>query len=114
MGDVAEMFDVNQSLIRYWSDEFSILKPERNAKGNRLFRQKDIDAFSLIYHLLKVKGMTIKGAKQFVAQRKLDDVSKDIAVVEKLESLKLLLQEVLIHFDDSEKADKVLFEAEDI
>lgn len=112
MGDVAEMFDVNQSLIRYWDKEFSILKPEKNKKGNRLFRTKDIEAFRLIYHLTKEKGMTIEGAKRFLKQRNIGETNKDIAIVEKLEGVKLLLQEVLAHFDEDPIKDKIIFEDE--
>ena len=57
------MFNVNTSLIRYWEKEFDIIKPHRNKKGNRLFTQQDVDNFHLIYHLVKERGMTLKGAK---------------------------------------------------
>lgn len=63
IGEVAEMFDVNQSLIRYWEKEFAIIRPRKNKKGNRLFREKDIENFHMIYHLVKEQGMTLKGAK---------------------------------------------------
>ena len=57
------MFDVNTSLIRFWEKEFNLIKPKKNKKGNRLFTQKDIDNFRLIYHLVKEKGYTLEGAK---------------------------------------------------
>lgn len=57
------MFNVNTSLIRYWEKEFDIIKPHKNKKGNRLFTQQDVDNFHLIYHLVKERGMTLKGAK---------------------------------------------------
>lgn len=63
IGEVANMFNVNTSLIRYWEKEFDIIKPHRNKKGNRLFTQQDVDNFHLIYHLVKERGMTLKGAK---------------------------------------------------
>lgn len=109
MGEVAEMFDVNQSLIRYWDKEFSILKPDKNKKGNRLFRPQDIDAFRLIYHLTKEKGMTINGAKLYIAQRKLEPIEKDMVVIEKLEGIKALLKDVLSHFKE-DGSPKVIFE----
>ena len=64
MGEVTEMFDVTPALIRYWCEQFSTLKPKRNAKGNRLFSPNDIEQLKLIYHLLKEKRMTIEGAKK--------------------------------------------------
>ncbi len=64
MGEVSKMFDVNASLIRFWEKEFSIIKPKKNKKGNRLFTQKDIKNFQIIYQLVKVEGYTLEGAKQ--------------------------------------------------
>ena len=60
MGEVAEMFDVNQSLIRYWESQFRVLRPKRNKKGNRLFTPEDIRNLKLIYHLVKERGMTLE------------------------------------------------------
>lgn len=64
IGEVAQMFDVNASLIRYWEKEFDILKPQKNNKGNRLFKKEDIDKIAAIYHLVKERGYTIQGAKE--------------------------------------------------
>jgi len=63
IGEVARMFDVNTSHIRFWSKEFDVIKPATNKKGNRLYTQSDIDNFKKIYHLVKEKGFTLKGAK---------------------------------------------------
>ena len=59
IGEVSEMFGVNQSLIRYYEGEFDILKPHKNKKGNRLFTKEDIDNLRLIFHLVKERGMTL-------------------------------------------------------
>lgn len=64
IGEVAQMFNVNISLIRYWEKEFDIIKPYRNKKGNRFFTRKDVDNFHLIYHLVKEKGFTLAGARE--------------------------------------------------
>ena len=64
IGEVANMFEVNASLIRFWEKEFDIIKPKKNKKGNRLFTQSDIKHFRLIHHLVKEKGYTLKGAKE--------------------------------------------------
>ncbi len=64
MGEVAEMFDVNASLIRYWGTQFPTLKPHRNKKGNRLFTPADVDQLKRIYHYVKERGMTLEGAKK--------------------------------------------------
>lgn len=63
IGEVAKMFNVNTSLIRYWENEFDVLRPRKNKKGNRLFTQRDVRYVHVIYHLTKVKGYTLAGAK---------------------------------------------------
>lgn len=70
IGEVAKIFNVNQSLIRFWEKEFDIISPHKNKKGNRLFTQEDVDNFHLIYHLVKEKGMTLKGAQQQIKNNK--------------------------------------------
>ncbi|MFD2696554.1 MerR family transcriptional regulator [Mesonia sediminis] len=63
IGEVAEAFEVNTSLIRFWEKEFDILKPKKNAKGNRKFTPEDIENLEKIYHLVKERGFTLEGAK---------------------------------------------------
>ena len=70
IGEVAEMFRVNASLIRYWETEFSILKPKKNKKGNRLFTSTDIQVLQQIYSLVKEKGYTLQGAKEVLKKKK--------------------------------------------
>ena len=64
IGEVAQMFKVNTSLIRYWEKEFDIIRPKKNKKGNRLFTKEDVENFHVIFHLVKERGMTLKGAQQ--------------------------------------------------
>lgn len=64
IGEVAKMFDVSTSLIRYWESEFDILKPKKSNKGNRLFTQADLENLHLIFHLVKERGYTLDGAKK--------------------------------------------------
>lgn len=63
IGEVAEMFNVNTSLIRFWEKEFTIIQPKKNKKGNRLFTPKDVVNFNKIYNLVKEQGFTLEGAK---------------------------------------------------
>jgi len=63
IGEVAKAFDVNTSLIRFWEKEFDVLKPKKNAKGNRLFTRDDVNNLELIYNLVKERGFTLDGAK---------------------------------------------------
>ncbi len=64
IGEVAGLFNVNTSLIRFWEQQFAILKPTKNKKGNRLFTQRDLRYLHMIYHLVKEKGYTLKGASE--------------------------------------------------
>lgn len=93
ISEVADMFDVNTSLIRYWEKEFTIIKPKKNKKGNRLFTEKDIENFRIIYHLVKERGMTLKGAKRKLKENK-DDTLNNFEVVKSLQDIKDMLLEI--------------------
>jgi DNA-binding transcriptional MerR regulator len=95
MRETANMFNVNQSLLRYWENEFDILKPKKNRKGDRYFRPDDIKNLELIYHLLRVRKFTISGAKDYLKNKakSLDT----FVMVQRLEKLKLFLQEIKVH-----------------
>ena len=94
IGEVARMFKVNTSLIRFWEKEFDIIKPKKNKKGNRLFTQKDIDNFHIIYHLVKEKGMTLKGAKKKMKENK-EDTEHNFEIVRSLENIKEMLMDLV-------------------
>jgi DNA-binding transcriptional MerR regulator len=66
IGEVAEIFGVAPSLIRFWETEFDVIKPKKNRKGNRQFTREDIDNVRTIYHLVKEKGFTLQGAKEML------------------------------------------------
>jgi DNA-binding transcriptional MerR regulator len=70
IGEVAEMFNVSKSLIRFWETEFDILKPRKSQKGNRLFTKKDIENLRVIYYLVKEKGYTLEGARMKLKGRR--------------------------------------------
>jgi len=93
IGEVARMFNVNTSLIRFWEKEFDIIKPKKNKKGNRLFSQADVDNFHIIYHLVKERGYTLQGAKEKLRQNK-DETLKDIEIVKTLKKLKQFLLDI--------------------
>ncbi|MFI3289449.1 MAG: MerR family transcriptional regulator [Rikenellaceae bacterium] len=97
MGEVAEMFDVNASLIRHWEGQFDIIKPTRNKKGNRLFTAQDVENFKLIYHLVKERRMTLEGAKKALKKGSIvkgSSINRDVLIVERLQNLRSLLVEV--------------------
>jgi len=92
IGSVAEMFKVNQSLIRLWENEFDILKPRKNGKGDRLFRPEDIKNLKLIFHLLRERKYTMEGAREFLKQNK--RAEEKFALIESLKKLKGFLHEL--------------------
>lgn len=92
IGDVAQMFNENTSLIRYWENEFSILKPRKNRKGDRFFRPEDIKNLKMIYHLLRERKYTIEGAKEFLKNNKA--AGQNHEMIEELEKIKSFLLEL--------------------
>lgn len=93
IGEVADMFQVNTSLIRFWEKEFSVIKPHKNSKGNRMFTASDLDNFHLIYHLVKEKGMTLNGAKLALKERQSDTEAR-FEVVKSLKSIREKLEQI--------------------
>lgn len=93
MGEIATAFDVNQSLIRFWDKEFDILKPKKNAKGNRLFTPEDVKNLQLIYHLVKERGFTLEGAKIHLKEGQKKSLDK-LEIISKLEGIKEQLQKI--------------------
>ncbi|WP_378186585.1 MerR family transcriptional regulator [Aquimarina sp. W85] len=93
IGEVAEAFAVNTSLIRFWEKEFDILKPKKNAKGNRKFTPDDIKNLELIYHLVKERGFTLDGAKVHLKEQKLEAL-ESFDIIRKLESIKAQLLKI--------------------
>ena len=90
IGEVADMFEVNVSLLRFWEKEFDILKPKKNKKGNRMFTTKDLDNLKIIYHLLKERGYTLEGAKKKLKENK-DDTINNIEIVNRLKDIRQFL-----------------------
>jgi DNA-binding transcriptional MerR regulator len=92
MGEVAEMFRVNQSLLRFWEAEFNILQPKKNKKGDRYFRPVDIKNLHLIYHLLRQRKYTIEGAKDFLKNN--SRAEEKFETIKKLEEVRQFLLEM--------------------
>ena len=87
IGEVAEAFGVNTSLIRFWEKEFDIIKPKKNAKGNRKFTPEDIKNLELIYHLVKERGFTLEGAKIHLKEEGHKTLN-NFEIIRKLETIK--------------------------
>ena len=92
IGEVAQMFEVSVSSIRYWEKEFDILKPKKNKKGNRMFTKKDVDNLKIIYHLTKERGFTLEGAKKKLRENKADTID-NVEIINHLKSIRQFLVE---------------------
>ncbi len=94
IGEVAEMFNVNTSLIRFWEKEFDVINPKRNNKGNRLFTKDDVGYFHQIYHLVKEKGYTLQGAKDALKLKSSTSIDANIELLRTLKNTKKFLTEL--------------------
>lgn len=93
IGEVAKMFDVNTSLIRFWEKEFDIIKPQKNKKGNRMFTKKDVDNFHLIFNMVKEQGYTLQGAKEKLSISG-DASEKNLEITKRLKKVRNFLMEL--------------------
>jgi DNA-binding transcriptional MerR regulator len=93
IGEVAKAFSVNTSLIRFWEKEFDIIKPKKNAKGNRLFTPDDISNFKIIYNLVKERGFTLEGAKQRLKKNP-EGIVNNHEIISRLEAVKAELTKI--------------------
>jgi DNA-binding transcriptional MerR regulator len=94
IGEVAEMFSVAPSLIRFWETEFEIIKPRKNRKGNRQFTVEDIENIKLVYHLVKEKGYTLQGAKEMIKTGNDNSLKDKLEVIKSLEKVKEFLNDI--------------------
>jgi len=101
ISEVAAMFGVNASLIRFWEKEFDIIKPRKNAKGNRLFTQQDIDNIALIHYYVKERRMTLEGARQKIKQNR-DDAEHNFQIIQSLKKIKAMLLEIKENLDNEQ------------
>ncbi len=93
IGEVAKMFNVSKSLIRFWESEFELLKPHKNSKGDRRFTKQNLEQFQIIFRLVKERGFTLDGAKKEIDSKK-DDLIKKQKAIDLLLNVKSLLTEV--------------------
>jgi DNA-binding transcriptional MerR regulator len=99
IGEVAEMVGENQSLIRYWENQFDALKPQKNKKGTRLFTKEDIETVKLIHHLVKVRKLTLKGAQQKLKDNR-EETINNFEIVKRLQDVRQQLIEIRDEIQD--------------
>lgn len=95
IGDVAKMFGVSVSVIRYWENEFDVLEPRKNRKGDRLFKPTDIKNLQIIYDLLRRRKFTVDGAKEYM--KNLQKAEEKYALIQSLQKLRGFLLELKAH-----------------
>ena len=117
MGEVAEMFDVNQSLIRHWESKFDCLRPHKNKRGNRMFTADDVEKLKQIYHLVKERGMTLEGARKVMRGASGKELARETELLERLQRIRSALVEVreeLKMGDDEQIVDSIGAESRDV
>ncbi|MDO3693240.1 MerR family transcriptional regulator [Wenyingzhuangia sp. chi5] len=87
IGEVANAFGVTSSMIRYWEQEFDMIKPKKNSKGDRMFTQTDIENFKLIYHLAKEQGYSLEGVRKKLREKPKETITNS-KIISRLESIK--------------------------
>jgi len=100
--EVAKMFNVNASLLRYWEKEFHTIHPLKSEKGTRQYREEDIESIRLVYHLVKEKGLTLEGAKKKLKDNK-ENVIHNEKIVDRLKFIRSELLTLMEELTDAEK-----------
>jgi DNA-binding transcriptional MerR regulator len=93
IGEVAEMLEVPVSTVRFWENEFDVLKPMKNKKGNRLFTPADIKNLKIIHHLVKDEGLTLAGVKKKLSE-KWEETDYKFEINESLQNIKAILLDI--------------------
>jgi DNA-binding transcriptional MerR regulator len=93
IGEMSKMLDVPVSTVRFWENEFDILKPQKNKKGNRLFTQEDVKNLKIIYHLVKEMGMTLAGARKKLSDNR-EETDYKYELNESLQNIRNILIEI--------------------
>ncbi|MBN2637788.1 MAG: MerR family transcriptional regulator [Bacteroidales bacterium] len=101
IGEVAKKFDVNPSLIRYWESEFDFITPRKTAKGTRMFTREDMKHFEIVYYLIKEKGLTIQGAKDYFKKNYDKTSLKKLEAINTMKRVKNMLEEIKVILEDT-------------
>ena len=94
IGEVAQMFNVTETLLRFWEKEFPTIKPQKAGRGIRQYTKADIEQVKLVYHLVKERGMTLQGARDMIKRDKSKNVNRSIEVIEKLKDIRSEIQAI--------------------
>ena len=100
ISEVAQMFNVTETLLRYWEKEFPNIKPQKGGRGIRQYTKDDIEQIRLVHHLVKERGLTLQGARDMLKRNRKGDVNRQIEVIDKLKAIKAELQEIGRNLND--------------
>ena len=98
IGEVAQMFGVTESTLRFWEKEFPQLAPKKAGRNVRQYRKEDIETVKLIYHLVKERGMTLPGARQRMKDNR-EDTLRRFELVERLKAIREELMNMKLALD---------------
>ena len=94
IGEVAQMFNVTETVLRFWEKEFPTIKPQKAGRGIRQYTKADLEQVRLVYHLVKERGMTLQGARDAIRRDKSKGINRNIEVIEKLKDIRTELQAI--------------------
>ena len=94
IGEVAQMFNVTETLLRFWEKEFPTIKPQKAGRGIRQYTKADLEQVRLVYPLVKERGMTLQGARDAIRRDKSKGINRNIEVIEKLKDIRTELQAI--------------------
>lgn len=106
IGEIARKFNVQPTLIRYWEREFDFIKPHKSDKGTRMFTQKDVERFEIVYHLVKEKGMTIQGTRDYFKKHYDSKSLEQFEIINTLKKTRDLLSDVKSVLEESRSGDQ--------
>ncbi len=105
ISEVAQLFDINESTLRFWEKEFDVIQPRKTSKGTRFYKQEDIDAIRLIYHLVKERGMTLAGARQKLKENPETTIQQE-EIINRLKQIKeelIAMRDAFDHLNPTQK-----------
>ncbi len=102
IGEVAHLFGLNESTLRFWEKEFDEISPRKTKKGTRYYRQEDIEQIRLIYHLVKERGMTLSGARRRLKDNK-EATVRLLEISDRLKGVRAALVSMIEALNEAEK-----------
>lgn len=97
ISEVAQMFNVTETLLRYWEKEFPNIRPQKVGRGIRQYTKDDIEQVRLVHHLVKERGMTLQGARDMIRRDKGGSTNRQVEAIEKLKAIRAELQDISRH-----------------